>query len=787
MWWILQNIARFLYYSILDFVFFIIVDAFAKFTIGDTNSKSMQEKRHIWFWESVVLIVLSIIIYLCDHFPFLLILLSLVTLGYTQFGVSFNLLRWWTQMKARWEEHQQHQDSMSRLQVQLDMQRKQQQQHGNPAFHHGMSFNQYPQQQIPKQNIFNATPVNKPKTNNQSERGMYISGWAKTTQQRFSNMMKRFQAEKNEEKKGTSDSPPPPLKKTEFSFMPSLQTKSSFAGGQHFATAKDDSPSAKPSWYGDSLSRKPLRSGRSMPYSLATNPDNSFRSKIMSKFGFGSAGLAPLGLRNEGQNLCFINAVVQCLARTPGLLSELENEASCKDWDCSMAESLLLSTLSELIQGCNVRPSGGKPVLDPMAFRQAASSLNPNLVAPPTQRQLQQDAAEFFMWLVEILHSIINKNRRSRSNEKSASREPSRMKVMKFIYGDLTPAKVSDLKQACKQEIDAAHGLMNDSYAESVQRLSDLEWMSYKQENTSVVDNLFTGQLVIAYHCLADNHISVNMQTFRLLPVPIEAPREVNGLVHVSDCFTKFCNIEHLVGQDGLECSFCNAQRARQQEPPLTPTPYLRKHYNLRTPSVNGRTLLSSADSAVSGVGSPLSTNFMSPIPGSRDMLSDSGFQDNVFKTSTPISDNQIPFPQRLRDAQRRCSLRQLPDCFVIQLMRFSYNPYTRQTNKVHSPVSIPLSNLDLTEVMFDTITNREDLAEEDAVYKYDLYGLCCHLGGDSANYGHYISYCLHSDNKWYRFDDERVLEVDMEYELTTHEIRQNAYLLFYKKQGMSV
>lgn len=329
---------------------------------------------------------------------------------------------------------------------------------------------------------------------------------------------------------------------------------------------------------------------------------------------------------------------------------------------------------------------------------------------------------------------------------------------------------------------------MNDSYAESIQRLSDLEWMSYKQENTSVVDNLFTGQLVIAYHCLADNHISVNMQTFRLLPVPIEAPREVNGLVHLGDCFTKFCNIEHLVGQDGLECSFCNAQRMRQMEQVRTPVsvPYLKNSHNLRTPSVNGRTTMSSVDSAISGVGSPLSTNFMSPIPGSRDMLSDSGFQDNVFKTSTPISEKPIPFPQRLRDAQRRCSLRQLPDCLVIQLMRFSYNPYTRQTNKVHSPVSIPLSGLDLTEVMFDTITNREDLAE-DTVYKYDLYGLCCHLGGDSANYGHYVSYCLHDNGKWYRFDDERVVEVDMEYELTTHEIRQNAYLLFYKKQGMTV
>ncbi|XP_061187890.1 uncharacterized protein LOC133195924 [Saccostrea echinata] len=786
MWWIVQGITSFFYYSILDFVFFIIVDAFAKFTIGDTNSKTVQEKRLIWFWESVVLFILSFIIYLCDHVPYLLITLSVVTFGYTQFGVSFNIYRWWRQMKTRWEEHQHHQDSMTRLQVQLAMHQQQQQQ--QEALQQMMAFNhqpQHPVQQPGQQNIFNATPANKPKAG-QEERGIYKSIWSKTPKIQLSSLFKRAQAENNEEKAANpNSSPPPPIKKQEFSFMPSLRAKSSFAGGQHLATMKDDSPPAKPSWYGDNLSRKPLRSGRLMPYSPASRPQNdSLRSRIMSKFGFGSSESTPAGLRNEGQNLCFINAVIQCLARTPGLVSELENEAAYKDSDCSMAESLLLSTLSELMHSCNMNE---KPLLDPIAFRQAASSLNPNLVAPPTQRQSQQDAAEFFMWLVESLHSIINRNRKTRSNDRPAPRESKRLKVMKFIYGDLTPAKVSDLKKACKEEINAAHGLLNDSYAESVQRLSDLEWISYKEENSSVVDNLLTGQLVIAYHCLADNHISVNMQTFSILPVPIEAPRQVNGLVHLSDCFTKFCNIEHLVGQDGLECSFCNAQRARQLEQVRTPvsTPYLRNNYNFRTP--NGRTALSSADSAVSGVGSPLATNFMSPIPGSRDMLSDSGFQDNVFKTSTPISDNQIPLPQRLRDAQRRCSLRQLPDCLVIQLMRFSFNPYTRQTNKVHAPVSIPLSNLDLTEVMFDTIANREDLAEEEAIYKYDLYGLCCHLGGDSANYGHYVSYCLHSDSKWYRFDDERVIEVDMEYELTTHEIRQNAYILFYKKQGMSV
>ena len=55
-----------------------------------------------------------------------------------------------------------------------------------------------------------------------------------------------------------------------------------------------------------------------------------------------------------------------------------------------------------------------------------------------------------------------------------------------------------------------------------------------------------------------------------------------------------------------------------------------------KTPRMNTRQAqLSSVDSAVSGMNSPLPTNFMSPIPGTRDSVNDSGFQDNVFKTST--------------------------------------------------------------------------------------------------------------------------------------------------------
>lgn len=326
-------------------------------------------------------------------------------------------------------------------------------------------------------------------------------------------------------------------------------------------------------------------------------------------------------------------------------------------------------------------------------------------------------------------------------------------------------------------QINAANGFQTDTYAEAIQRLSDLEWLSYKQENDSVIDNLFSGQLVIAYHNLRDNKISVNLQTFNVLPVTIAEPRDVSGLVVLSDCFHNFCNIEHLSQQDDFERSpfrsgLSDSQNllSHQSNPMMHSTP------------TNARERkLTSVDSAVS-VGSPYSA--MSPIPGMANM-NDSGFQDNVFKTSTPIGTNTanprvIPRPSHL---QRRCLLRQLPECLVIQLMRFSYNQFTGQSRKLSSPVSIPLKTLDLTSIMYDTITHQENLSEEENCYKYDLYGVCVHYGGDSTSYGHYVSYAQHHDaQKWYKFDDEVVTEVNMEYELTTSEVRRNAYLLFYKK-----
>ena len=322
----------------------------------------------------------------------------------------------------------------------------------------------------------------------------------------------------------------------------------------------------------------------------------------------------------------------------------------------------------------------------------------------------------------------------------------------------------------------------NESYAEPIQRLADLEWLSHKQKNQTVLDDIFTGQLVSATHCLTDNHLTVSTQAFNILPVPIVSPRDLSGLVYLEDCFTKYCNIEHLVGKDGIDCSVCNKTgilNSGTSQPGINPR-------KTRSSSTRGSRLNShtvgNIDSGMQSPRIPSASSYMSPILGNRDNLNDSGFHDNVFRTSTPVSDTNCMFPPplRLRDAERRCLLRQLPECLVIQLMRFTYNQFSQQPRKILASVSIPLKGFDLKSVVFDNVTNRPSLVESEQ--KYNLYAVCVHLGGESTHSGHYVCYCQSDNGVWYKFDDDLVWDVNMEYEVTTKEIRENAYLLFYKR-----
>lgn len=435
-------------------------------------------------------------------------------------------------------------------------------------------------------------------------------------------------------------------------------------------------------------------------------------------------GRRPRGLYNNGRNLCFMNSVLQCLARTPFFPRELN--------------SVLAST--EGLININVRPE--RPVAIAVAnlllellgldgitisqnkFRCLASRLNNNLIAPPEgdSRQPQQDAAEFTMWLLATLHSALNL---PNGNRFPIPTQPIINSLQPF---DNLMCPTQDVKQALHtlrqellQQIRQTQCLDGQELLIPLQRLSELEWMVYSMSNQSLIDRMFTGQLAELHQCLACNRISVHIDTFTVLPVVVPSAKQCT----LEDCVNLFHNIVPLDGTNGLQCECCN---------PLPKT--------AQSPNSN-----------------------------------DSGYVSMDTKNiPTPIL-SQLT----LTEGRKRTILCRLPECLIIQLMRFRYDRIRRQCSKIHTRVLINPNCLDLTHYALNsTYLNLQNPPYQFA-YRYQMYGLCLHQGGENTSYGHYVAFAPDFDGNWYHLEDEEVYrESNIENILTTKSVQENAYILFY-------
>lgn len=804
MWWLVSSVYEITCYSMLDFVYFLLIDGVAKSLLKEARSE--KEKKTIWLFESLVLAVVCLLIHTFEHCPYFLIILTVITAVYTQFCRQVDFRNWWQRFVEHWEVHVHLADNVKAInekRKQIEIWRKLSTQ--APVSKRVMSRlsdficrrnetrNQIQPTQTPTSvfskikapifwvvNLFrNLIWTSAETPNNQSVSTVPQSG------QPYPQPMQSFPQPGQAIPRPTQAfSQPPSFRQSNPVYMQPSQDKLQFrhnfpqkgnvqASQQTFQTSQYSQTPVQQvnNWFtSNQLKRRPLRNyeQRNISSLSSSSTRTSMRDKFMSAIGMSTKSMdlnKPPGFRNEKLNLCFLNCVIQCLSHTPKLVDKLKDAKN--DLDCSEVETDMINELVDLMSRCKrtKRDSADGGVLDPTVLREAISALNTNLVVPPGERQRQQDAGEFFMWLTEKMHHILNK----KTVKEGGRPKGSGLDTLEFIYKDISEDRIQELKKACRQEINQANGLQNETYAEPIQRLSDLEWLTYKQRNHSVIDDMFTGQIVEANQCIPGYHLKVNMQTFTILPVPIETINNHSGIVPLQACFTKFCNVEHLIGSDGVECEMCMQRRNSMW----------------RNSQVNSR--LSSVDSGIHS--NVLAATAMSPIPGQTEALNDSGYQDNVFRTSTPVGERttvdrrRFTFPSRDDQyTERRCLLRQLPDCLVIQVLRFSYNQYTQQTDKIHTPISIPLKRLDLTNIVYDHVTNREDLTAGHREHRYDLYAVCSHLGAESTNYGHYVCYCLAENGQWYKFDDDIVTEINIEFEITSKEIRENAYILFYKR-----
>ena len=87
--------------------------------------------------------------------------------------------------------------------------------------------------------------------------------------------------------------------------------------------------------------------------------------------------------------------------------------------------------------------------------------------------------------------------------------------------------------------------------------------------------------------------------------------------------------------------------------------------------------------------------------------------------------------------------------------------------------MDFPLKDLDLSKYILSN-----DITKS---IKYDLFAVANHYG--SLTYGHYTAFCKNSINeKWYEFNDSCVYEITDLSKI----VSSNAYVLFYKQQGLS-
>jgi len=115
-------------------------------------------------------------------------------------------------------------------------------------------------------------------------------------------------------------------------------------------------------------------------------------------------------------------------------------------------------------------------------------------------------------------------------------------------------------------------------------------------------------------------------------------------------------------------------------------------------------------------------------------------------------------------EAKKQILFWSLPEILIITIKRFS-----NSIQKNNTTVDFPLADLDLSKYI---------VGYDSEKYKYDLYGICNHIG--NALGGHYTACVKNANKKWYHFNDQYVTAI----EKPTTLVSSHAYCLFYCKKN---
>ncbi|XP_075579413.1 ubiquitin carboxyl-terminal hydrolase 2 isoform X2 [Pelecanus crispus] len=215
------------------------------------------------------------------------------------------------------------------------------------------------------------------------------------------------------------------------------------------------------------------------------------------------------GLRNLG-NTCFMNSILQCLSNTKELRDYCLQNQYLRDLNNnSRMRTALMSEFAKLIQ--LLWTSSPNESVSPSEFKTQIQRYAPRFVG-----YNQQDAQEFLRFLLDGLHSEVNR-----------------------------------VLVRPRASTDTLDHLPDDEKSRQM-------WRRYQEREDSRIGDLFVGQLKSSLTCSECGYCSTAFDPFWDLSLPI--PKKGYGEVTLMDCLRLFTKEDVLDGDEKPTCCRCKAR-----------------------------------------------------------------------------------------------------------------------------------------------------------------------------------------------------------------------------------
>ena len=280
----------------------------------------------------------------------------------------------------------------------------------------------------------------------------------------------------------------------------------------------------RPSYSG--VSEQSLQSSPASARQSSSSQYPLFTPRSTSRF----LKLPHTGLMNFGVT-CYMNATIQCLLATIPLsqlfLDNRWRDFLQKNWKGS--NGILPGIFANLIRSlwCDdctaIRPSSLRSLCGRLKAEWGVDR--------------QQDAKEFFDFIVDCLHEDLN------------------------VHFEGTPLR----PLTAKEEMSREHM--------PIRQVSDIEWRRYSHREQSPISEIFAGQHASRLRCTTCQNTSTTYEAFYSISVEIPRSSRKQGW-DIHDCLRSYCQEEKLSKDEMWKCPYCKCEREATKQITITRAPH---------------------------------------------------------------------------------------------------------------------------------------------------------------------------------------------------------------------